>query len=386
MSRATLYSLLIKGVLTVVFRVLERLVRKDDNIVLLGSGFDRFTDNSKYLFLYLSENCPRTKPYYVVAAPGEYLDLKEQKLAVVLKGSLDNFRLALKCGHVFVTHNVEDIFPVLRRDAVVVNLWHGTPLKKIGYDSIVEQRWIRRKRLALRKIPYDIWSYVVVAHESLCRRFMGSFGKKREALLPFGLPRNDLLFQVKEDRSLQQKYKLKVTASYGLAPDSELILYLPTFRPYRQDNSAFLALFQAFAKSRAGSKKVLLVRLHPHDLKSLDPRAFGPNVICAGSYCDTQELLAASDLMITDYSSVAFDYAILERPIFLFPYDYAQYQEAAEFYEEFYTLFDGYFISGEAGALVQELDNCDAYKNSGFHKKYNEPDACSKLATFFRLD
>jgi len=385
MLRNLVYSICSKILIPIVFRILEQFMKRDDTIVLLGSGFNRFTDNSKYLFLYLIQNCKNIRAYYVVASYDEYVMLKDQKLPVVHKHSLENMKLALKSGYIFITHNIDDVFPSVRKDATVVNLWHGTPIKKIGYDSKVENKWIRNKRLTFRKIPYVLWDYVIVSHESLIERQMNSFRKKRESFLPMGLPRNDILFEVKRDDKVNQEYKLKFANKYNFPVESELILYVPTFRPYKQGKAEFIRLISTFNEVYRGSNKRLLVRLHPHDFNLINNNIWGNTVVIVNDYPDVQELLAVSDIMITDYSSIVFDYSILERPVYLFPYDYEQYIKMVELYSDYNEVFKGYYISSDADDIVRNLCDSHYYKNPNFHNNYNCANASRNITKYFNL-
>ena len=139
---------------------------------------------------------------------------------------------------------------------------------------------------------------------------MNSFRKKRESFLPLGLPRNDILFEVKNNDEARRKYKLKFANKYNFPVESELILYVPTFRPYKHGNKGFLSMINTFNEVFVGSNKKLLVRLHPHDFSLIDKDVFGNTVVSVSDYPDVQELLAVSDIMITDYSSIIFDYSI----------------------------------------------------------------------------
>lgn len=140
-------------------------------------------------------------------------------------------------------------------------------------------------------------------------------------ILECGTPRNDLFFtQVFNIRK-------KINSTYSISENTRIVLYAPTFRKdYRLDyyNIDYAKLVQAFS-ARFGGEWTVLVRLHPH-LQQLSRLLLAEsNVIDTTSYDDIQELLAASDIIISDYSSLMFDFSLTGRPCFLYLPDLDEY-------------------------------------------------------------
>ena len=145
----------------------------------------------------------------------------------------------------------------------------------------------------------------------------------------FGSPRNDVFFR-------QTDAGERVRAFYGLPADRQLLLYAPTFRDngstdcYNMDPEAVLRA----CEGRFGGRWTALLRLHPNAAK-LSAGLFpynGDTIVDATSYPDMQELLQAADLLITDYSSSMFDYALSGRPVLRFAADIREYQAERGFY------------------------------------------------------
>lgn len=140
-------------------------------------------------------------------------------------------------------------------------------------------------------------------------------------ILETGTPRNDLFFQNTEN------FSLKIKAKYGLPQENSLLLYAPTFR---QGNSVdcynidYVRLKEALAE-RLGGEWSILVRLHPHLRPLSDKLLAGSGVVDVTAYDDIQELLAATQVLVTDYSSLMFDFALTERPCFLYVPDLHEY-------------------------------------------------------------
>lgn len=142
-------------------------------------------------------------------------------------------------------------------------------------------------------------------------------------ILECGTPRNDLFF----NQTLN--IKQKVARMYSIPEQKQIVLYAPTFRQdYRLDyyNIDYTKLVQALS-ARFGGEWAVLVRLHPHLQQYSQQLLDGSNAIDATSFDDIQELLAAADILISDYSSLMFDYSLTGRPCFLYLPDIDEYTQ-----------------------------------------------------------
>lgn len=153
---------------------------------------------------------------------------------------------------------------------------------------------------------------------------------KDETVLLYGHPRNDIFFDTKKMQMARQK----VAVAYG-AEGKKILLYAPTFREDYRTDCYGLDFFHLakHIKRRFGGEWVFLVRLHPRIRDMADeilPSAAG--IVNATRYADMQELLAAADCLITDYSSCAFDFMLTRRPVFLFATDIHEYDTERGFY------------------------------------------------------
>jgi CDP-glycerol glycerophosphotransferase len=226
------------------------------------------------------------------------------------------------CARVLV-HNAD--FPErlpIRKDQVYINTQHGTPLKLMGSD-------LREKKAD--NYPKEFsrtgrWTHLVSPNRyssEIFRRVYLYDGPVHE----FGYPRNDLFFH---RNTLEEIARLK--QRWGLPRDKKLILYAPTWRDVgssRVDHGFELALDLKALRERFGNEYVLVLRLHHLIASKLalttEDRAFAFD-FSAAQY-DIQELLLAADVLITDYSSVMFDYANLGRPTVFFAYDLDAYAD-----------------------------------------------------------
>ncbi|MFI5932822.1 CDP-glycerol glycerophosphotransferase family protein [Actinoplanes sp. NPDC051494] len=241
-----------------------------------------------------------------------------------------------------------------RRDGqVVVQTWHGTPLKRIGFD-IADVRFTDKRYLEKLALETPNWSFLV-SPNTFSSPILRSAFDYSGALMEIGYPRNDALFR---DRA---EITERVRAAVGLPPGRKLVLYAPTWRDDEHSAGAYRMTLQLDiedAAARLGADHVLLVRRHPNVLDEIpgDGDGFVHDV---SGYPDMADLLAAADILITDYSSVMFDFANTGRPILFFTYDLAHYRdELRGFYFDFEAEAPGPLLSTSAEVVgaVRDID------------------------------
>jgi CDP-glycerol glycerophosphotransferase len=206
-----------------------------------------------------------------------------------------------------------------RRETTYVQTWHGTPLKRMGFDSPALERAsaaVRRQHKAMMRR----WSALLVPSEYFVETFVASYGYEG-TLVRKGLPRNDLLVRgVDDDWVLAKKREL------GLPTDRRLVLYCPTFRDRarRLETPYELPLDLELMRRSLGDDLFLLVRTHYLDNLKLSNR-YAPFAADVSKHHDVTELMLLADVLVTDYSSVMFDFANTGRPMVFFAYDYEDY-------------------------------------------------------------
>lgn len=204
-----------------------------------------------------------------------------------------------------------------RPETTYIQTWHGSALKRMGFD---EPEWKLRSRAeqAAQQRTLDRFDRFLVRSEHDVRTLARAFRLKEKTLLRVGYPRNDALVRARESSR-----RPPLAAELGIPEDKKVLLYAPTFRQRGQRRFELPFDVERFA-DRFGDRYVLLVRSHYLNHVVLPPSVRG-RVIDVSSHHDVTPLLALADGLITDYSSVMFDYALLDRPMFFFTYDYEEY-------------------------------------------------------------
>ncbi|PYZ97041.1 glycerophosphotransferase [Alteribacter lacisalsi] len=278
---------------------------------------------------------------------------------------------------VLTNFRTTDLF-VKRKDQYYIQTWHSSlRLKQIEKDAeeSLPEHYVEMAKKDSEKIDLLL---------SGCRYSTSIFDRSfwfEGFLFEHGTPRNDLL--IKGDH----KVKDRIYRNFHLPKDEKIILYAPTFRKdnrldvYDVDYENVLERL----KMRFGGEWTFLVKLHPHLSGKSDQLVYGERVKDATDFDDIQELLSVSDALITDYSSLMFDFAITGRPCFLYTPDLHDYvKNDRRFYFEINELP---FIKTETAAqLVEAVEKFDYQdyerKVSAFHKEvgtFERGEASEKL-------
>ena len=298
---------------------------KENRISLLNELSFTYGDSLKYINEYIKTNCPGK---YEVIFPIRNTEEKyDSSVITVYPMSLKYFYFLLTSMAIITNAGGISYLPIRKRQ-VVINTWHGGgPYKKTG-TALHKNKWYRYET----KMNASNVDYVL----SSCKYFTRYEAKamlysKGKCISP-GMPRNDIFF---EDRPWIRK---KVFNYAGIDRNEKIVLYAPTFRN-NSGNSAspkelylgdidYFRVLQALTQ-RFGGKWNFAIRLHPK-LKNAD---IGEESITNFTdYPDMQELLYAADAVITDYSSLIWDYSFTQRPCFLYADDIEQYEKERGFY------------------------------------------------------
>ncbi|MEU9990180.1 CDP-glycerol glycerophosphotransferase family protein [Streptomyces sp. NPDC048045] len=221
----------------------------------------------------------------------------------------------------YLTNNVN--FPnavVKRPDAIHLQTHHGTPLKRMGLDQMEHPAAAKGLDFAALLARIDKWDYSVSANSHSTRMWERAY-PARFTSLDYGYPRNDVFYRSDAQAVRAARERL------GIAPGRTAVLYAPTHRDYEAGFTPRLDL--AALADRLGEDTVLLVRAHYFYGGAASPltglRRSG-RIIDVSSYDPVEELCLAADALVTDYSSIMFDYANLDRPIVVYADDWETYR------------------------------------------------------------
>ncbi|MFD9304528.1 CDP-glycerol glycerophosphotransferase family protein [Streptomyces sp. NPDC060048] len=213
-----------------------------------------------------------------------------------------------------------------RPGTTYIQTWHGSALKRMGFHEPRTKAQDRAGQLRFQA-AVDRFDHFLIRSEHDTRTLAKGFRLRDEVLLRTGYPRNDALVAAQRSEAQSgERVRGPLAGELGIDPEKKVLLYAPTFRANADgavEGFEFPFDVEEFA-DRLGDRFTLLVRTHYLNSVSLPPSVAG-RVINVSRHHDITPLLALADGLITDYSSVMFDYAVLDRPMLFFAYDYEQY-------------------------------------------------------------
>lgn len=297
-------------------------IRPDSHIWLFSSTDNsHYNYNSRYLFEYVKENLPEITPLFVINDPElrNSLSSKYGKQYFIETGSIQGIRQALSAGVWFTSAGLPAYGTGLHKKRLIINLWHGVPLKKI---ALLDPNLKKAARIYFKKIFSENYTCILTTSHELIPLMARSFAVSEDKIKVWGQPRNDGLFQKNDCREILGQ----------LFPDlpeyTKTVLYAPTFRDYGQVQLfPFKDFDQKQLEAFLEEKNMLLfIRTHVAEQGSAAPY-LGKRIRFLGNEQaeDVTGILNIFDCLITDYSSIYIDYLLTDKPMIFFPYDRQQY-------------------------------------------------------------
>lgn len=297
-------------------------IRPDSHIWLFSSTDNsHYNYNSRYLFEYVKENLPEITPLFVINDPElrNSLSSKYGKQYFIETESIQGIRQALSAGVWFTSAGLPAYGTGLHKKRLIINLWHGVPLKKI---ALLDPNLKKAARIYFKKIFSENYTCILTTSHELIPLMARSFAVSEDKIKVWGQPRNDGLFQKNDCREILGQ----------LFPDlpkyTKAALYAPTFRDYGQVQLfPFKDFDQEQLEAFLEEKNMLLfIRTHVAEQGSAAPY-LGKRIRFLGNEQaeDVTGILNIFDCLITDYSSIYIDYLLTDKPMIFLPYDRQQY-------------------------------------------------------------
>jgi CDP-glycerol glycerophosphotransferase (TagB/SpsB family) len=310
------------------------LLPTNHNLWVFGSWQgEEYADNSKYLFEYVCKNHPELRAVWLTRDKTALDLVTERGFEAHLIGSARAFLLRMGSCILILSSDLSDVGSSWRRppNVKIVSLWHGTPLKKIEFDvpttSVDEHPlFCRFKLLPLNKttLPYDLH---IAASEEAKETLASAFRAPPETVAVTGYPRTDAFFDLTRETT-----PVMTALSDAKKKGFSIGIYMPTHRLEGQNSIRFLIKdLKAIESQLADMHVLLLVKVHFFHLRELASLKDRLNSVLFVEEKDINQdiytILPETDFLITDYSSVYFDYLLLNKPIIFAPFDIEQYVE-----------------------------------------------------------
>lgn len=312
---------------------------KENTVLFLGFDF-RYTGNSRYLFELMIKE-PSNKTIYF-ATSDKSVDEKYR-----LEPKSVEFYDVLATANVLIYESWTPPTFRKRLNATWIQLWHGTPLKKMLFDSEETEIITQRDTHKINKyIDIQKWDYLITDNPNINEYFETSFLFPKKKFISCGYPRVKYLNDNKDNEILKNEIKEK----YNISDSKEIVVYLPTWRDYNYgktekiDNDYLLdtKLFQ----EKLGEDYLVIDKNH----------SYLNNSPTANQEMETQELLLIADYLVTDYSSVMFDAFAIDIPVAIYSNDFEKYQKSRGVYPEMWEDLKPY-VSNDIDSLCNMIIN-----------------------------
>jgi len=349
------------------------LNKVDSNVIVFESFMGRaYSDSQKAIYNEMI-NDTYFKDFVFVWAfknPENYQHLANGNTLIIKYGSKEFYKYMSKAKY-WITNSRLPEYLIKKKEQIYIQCWHGTPLKRLGFDIKVEGGNVMNTMREIKeKYEQDAKRYdYMLSPSAFCtEKFISAFNlkklKKEDIMIEEGYPRNDKLF------NFTQEYVNELKDNLGIPKNKKVILYAPTWRDNQHEASVGytynLNLDFDKLKERLENDYVIIFRTHYFVSNSFDFEKYKGFIFNMSEHDDVNDCYILSDIIITDYSSVFFDYANLKRPMLFYMYDLDEYQgKLRDFY------FDLSELPGPIVKTQEELEK-EILNINDYEEKYKE--------------
>lgn len=352
----------IKKILSVVANKLFSIFSVDENKIIFESGRDLIDGNAKAIYEYMKNN--NIKNYKMI-----WLVTKKTDISMLEKDSYAYYKTLKGLYHLSTAKYLlknQSIGEILKKkkDQVYIQLFHGNGvMKKMGYDvnNAKERPVVEHAKE---------WDYYIANDKNEARIIRTSTGYKGKVEI-LGMAAVDLVIS----NCNNETKKKEILKKLNINNSKKNILYAPTFRDYDLDKDIVNIPVNELSKLKDYN---IIIRLHPLVRNKVNNEIFKFNNFVNGcNYPDASDILSIADILITDYSSIFYEYMPVNAPIIFYPYDYDKYVSLrGDFYVDYKNELPGPICYNEEELLkvIKNIDNIYLEydeKREKFNKKYN---------------
>lgn len=369
---------IIRRMVILCYRLMCRLLPVQKNKVVFNSSLGKsYAGNPKYIYEHLVKKGDdltwdivwfyENTPYEI---PGRCRQVRYGRMRYLYE---------MATAKVWIFDSRQPEFLIRRKNTCYIQTWHGTPLKKLALDMeavfMADEGDLQTYKEKFAKNAHT-WDCLISQNAFSSRIFCRAFDFHGE-MLEIGYPRNDILFRENHKESIAARKK-----KLGLPQDKKILLYAPTWRDDEYSGNQKYdfrpQISFSMLQKELGKDYVMIVKYHYLIMDAVDWSQYEGFVYAFDQSCDIAELYLVADMLITDYSSVMFDFSLLKRPMFFYVYDLEKYQNRLRgFYFDLEKEAPGP-LSKTTGQLIQDIRTyrAEEYRERyrRFSEKYNSAD------------
>lgn len=346
-------------IMSLVFKIIGLFIKTDESLVLINGHGYKYNDSPRVIYKKMYDLGLNEK-YNIIWALNDPEKYSIPGCKKIKMDTLEYFITALRAKYWISCVNIERGLHFKKKNTIYLNTWHGAAINVCGNG--VKGR---------NDFHWEHIDYFCSCGKYDSKYFVRDFNLNKSSLLLCGYPRNDELYV--HDSTVQQNMKKKL----GLPIDKKAILYAPTWRESDDGGETYKLIPPInwkLWKETLGDEYIILLRTHPYTTELMNIE-FNSFVMDFTSYPEVNDLLIASDILISDYSSIILDYSIMCKPIICFGYDYSTYNNLRGFYYDLEKEIPNGVLKNEMEVLnhICNLDyekECD--KTKFFKEKHME--------------
>lgn len=369
---------MLKEVVLLGYKLCTKILRVNRKKILFESNLGRnYTGNPRAIYEEMVRLCldRKYRCYFIL----EDVTTKIPGSAKKIRRNRFRYFLLFATAGIWVCDSRLPKYIIKRPGCTYIQTWHGTPLKKLALDMdsvyMAGETTIEEYKKNFRENS-GTWDYLISQNSFSTEVFRRAFDYRRE-ILEIGYPRNDVLFHKNNGNEIR-----KLKEKLGLPLDKRIILYAPTWRDNEfHGNGKYKfnpRIDFSLLKEGLGEDYVMIVKYHYLVMDQIDWTPYGDFIRSFDMSYDISVLYLVSDLLITDYSSVMFDYSLLNRPMLFYCYDLEEYKDNLRgFYFNLLEEAPGPVVRTTKELLHAIRDyNSQEYriKYEAFRTKYNHAD------------
>lgn len=276
----------------------------------------------------------------------------------VRRNFIDKFKfpyLLGKADYIFV----DDFHPLLytvkfRKSQEIIQVWHAVgAFKTVGYS-----RTGKKGGPFFNSVNHRNYTKAFVSSETDIPFYGEAFGIKEQNIIPTGVPRTDILF----DQDYEKAIVADMEEALPIVKGKQVILFAPTFRGsgHHTAHYPFFKIdFARFARYCRENNAIVLFKMHPFVKNKLNiPREYQEYFVDVSDFREVNDILFITDILISDYSSLVYEFAVFKRPMLFYAFDLEDYITSRDFYEPYETFVPGKIVES-FNDLIVALDQKD---------------------------
>ena len=340
----TFERIILKYILRIIYYI-SYIIPVKERVIFATYRKDSIQGNFKYIHNELKSRVTNLKCKFLY-----------KKFDKGIKGEIIYFLHMIKAIYYIATSKyfiIDDFyFPIytvnkLRKGTEVIQVWHACgAFKKFGF-SILDKSFGANNDY-VKQIPIHInYNHVLVTSNEVKKHYAEAFNMSEKNIESIGVPRTDLFF----NDDMKKEARRRVLSMYPQLENKKVVLYAPTFRGNSQSDAKMPLNFDVDRIANELPKDyILALKMHPFVKDSIEIK--NNKIIDLSDYDVVNDILILTDLLITDYSSIIFEYALLERPMIFYADDLENYEHERDFYYKYED-----FVPGPIVKSTEEIIN-----------------------------